>query len=382
MRISYSALETFKICPAKYKYQYLDKIKVPKSKQALFGTLIHDCLKMFHEPSRPTPPLEDELLKYFTEKWDSSVYQDEQEEAFAFHQGIQLLKRYYLKNQKQNFNIVNLEMPFQVPVAEEEDLHQITGRIDRIDKLPDGSFEVIDYKTAKKMPPQETVDKNLQLSIYYLGMTNRWPFLKTGNRPVKLSLYYLIHDEKLSTVRNNQQVKESQQEILSIISQIKNSDFEPRTNPLCPWCFYQPHCPLFRHKYKSPAPDDKKIKEIIQEYFQIKDKQNQASQRLAQLKEEINRYLDQQGLERIFGQSGQITRLPQKRFSYDFNKVKEILEPLGKWEAVLTIDSAKFKKLINQLPYPIKSQIEQTKKIEREFKVLSAKGRTSRNSRI
>ncbi|MBU1177127.1 PD-(D/E)XK nuclease family protein, partial [Patescibacteria group bacterium] len=59
MRISYSGLETFSLCPAKYKFQYIDRIKTPKIKEAVFGTLIHDCLKVFHEPSRPIPILED-----------------------------------------------------------------------------------------------------------------------------------------------------------------------------------------------------------------------------------------------------------------------------------------------------------------------------------
>jgi len=73
MRISYSGLDTFSTCPAKYKFQYIERIRVPKSKEAVFGTLIHDCLKVFHEPSKPTPLLEDDLLKYFTERWDNSI---------------------------------------------------------------------------------------------------------------------------------------------------------------------------------------------------------------------------------------------------------------------------------------------------------------------
>ena len=189
MRISYSALETFNTCPAQYKFQYIERIKVPKSKEAVFGSLIHETLKMFHEPTRLSPISEDELLKYFTQKWDPSVYQDRQEEAFAFHQGIDLLKRYYQANQGLTFNIVDLETAFEAPILDGRELHQITGKIDRIDKLEDGTFEVIDYKTGKKMPAQKVVDNNLQLSVYHLGLVNRWPSL--ANKPVKLSLYFL-----------------------------------------------------------------------------------------------------------------------------------------------------------------------------------------------
>lgn len=374
MRISYSGLETFNQCPAKYKFQYVERIKVSRSKDAVFGTLIHECLKLFHEPGRPIPLSEDELLKYFTEKWDPGIYSDEQEEAFAFHQGIGILKNYYLQNQGQDFNILNLETRFEAPILEDKELHQITGRIDRIDKLPDGTFEVIDYKTAKKMPSQENVDQNFQLSVYYLGLTNRWPSLQEENKPVKLSLYYLRHGEKLSALRNNRHIKETQGRILDLINQIKKSAFEPRANPLCDWCQYQPHCPLYKHKFirpDSPAPDEQKIKEVLKEFFEIKDRQNQDTKRSAELKETINRYCDKNGLERVFGEEGYVTRLPQRRFSYNFKQVREILEPIGKWDEILTIDAAKFRKVVDSLPYSLKKQIDQAKRLEREFKMIS-----------
>ena len=374
MRISYSGLESFSNCPAKYKYQYIDRIKVPKSKDAVFGTLIHECLRMFHDLSQTTPFSEEELLKYFTEKWNSDIYQDKQEEAFAFHQGIEMLKKYYLQNQNLSFNIVNLETLFRIPIQDK--LHQVTGRIDRIDKLKDGTFEIIDYKTTKKMPSQEMIDKNFQLSIYYLGVINQWPYLEKENRPVKLSLYYLRHGEKLSTNQNKEQIKETKERILSLINQIEKSNFEPMSDPLCDWCQYQPYCPLFKHKYikeQSPALDEEKIKKVIKEYFEIKNKQSQDNKRLIELKTAINQFCDENELDRVFGDSGYITRLPQQRFSYNFNKVKEILEPINKWNEILTIDKAKFKKVVDALPYDIKKQIDQAKKLEREFKVITIK---------
>ncbi|MBU1292261.1 PD-(D/E)XK nuclease family protein [Patescibacteria group bacterium] len=370
MRISYSGLETFSTCPAKYKFQYIDRIKTPKSKDAFFGILIHECLKLFHDPSRTTPMLEDELLKYFTQQWDKDVYQDSQEEAFAFHQGIDILKRYYLQNQNQRFNVVNLETLFQVPILD----HQITGRIDRIDKLEDGTFEVIDYKTSKKMPAQEIIDNNFQLSVYYLGLANRWPLLEKENRPVKLSLYYLRHGEKLFAFRDTQEIKKTKEKIVDIINQIDKSKFEPKSNSLCDWCQYQSYCPLYKHKFikeESPTPNDQRMQDIIKEYFAIKDRQSTENKRLTELKRVINLYCDLKGIDRVFGDEGYITRLPQQRYSYNLIKVKEILEPINKWNEILTIDKTKFKKVIDSLSYDLKKQIDQTKTLKSEFKVIS-----------
>ena len=375
MRISYSGLDTFSTCPAKYKFQYIDRIRTPRSKEAAFGTLIHECLKVFHDPSQPTPLSEDNLLKCFTEKWDNSIYQDTQEEAFAFHQGIEILKNYYVQNQGLEFNIINLEMPFEVLLSGEnkQELHQVTGRIDRIDKLSDNSFEIIDYKTSKKMPSQESIDNNLQLSIYYLGIINRWPSLKKENRPVKLSLCYLRHGEKLSTIQTNQQIKQNKQGILSLIDQIQQSSFESKTNPLCDWCQYQPYCPLYKHKYikKEQIVDEIKIKDVIKEFFEIKEKQSTGTKRLSELKDMINKYCDANQLDRVFSDQGHITRLAQKRFSYDAKKLREILEPLGKWNQILTVDKTKFKKIVDSLPSDTRKQIDAAKTLEKEFKVIT-----------
>ena len=373
MRISYSALETFTTCPAKYKFQYIDRISAPKSKEAVFGTIIHECLKKFHDPANGHPLLEEDLLKCFTDKWDCSVYLDQQEEAFAFAQGIDLLKRYYLQNQGKNFNIVSLETAIEIPIQDDKNFHQVTGKIDRIDKLDDGSFEVIDYKTSKKMPAQKFVDDNLQLAVYHLGLLHRWPSLSQAQKPVKLTLYFLKHGETLSAIKKNPQTSETKEKILDSIRQISQSNFEPRPNPLCDWCSYQPYCPLFKHKFiKEQSIDDKEISEVIAEYFSIRNNQGKDTKRLIELKAKINRYLDQKELDRVFGQAGQITRLLQQRFSYDMVKVREILEPLGKWHNILTVDVKKFKKAIDSLPYDLKKKIDQAKTLNREFKIIYA----------
>ncbi len=375
MRVSYSQLDTFSVCPAKYKFQYLEKIKTPKSKEALFGTLIHECLRLFHSPDSSIPLSEEDLLKYFTAKWENEPYQDKQEEAFAFHQGIEILKNYYAQNQTINSTVVGLEVPFKTPLktSDKEQFH-ISGRIDRIDKLLDGSFEVIDYKTSRKMPPQSEVDSNLQLSVYYLGLLNRWPKLAEEKRPIKLSLYYVRHGEKISTIQKKEQLEENKEKIKELVEEIKNSHYQPRANPLCDWCPYQPHCPLYKHKYlDSYNVDDCQIKEAIKRYFVIKDQQASHAREMAQLKETINRYCDEKGIDRVFGDEGYITRLSQQRFSYDPEKIKEVLKPLNKWEAVLSLDKTKLKKIIPSLPRPERKELEKAKIQAKEFKTISAK---------
>ncbi|MCW1949262.1 MAG: PD-(D/E)XK nuclease family protein, partial [Candidatus Shapirobacteria bacterium] len=64
MRLSYSALETFQSCPFKYKLQEIDKIKAPKSKEAVFGSTVHSTLKFIHTPGILSPTL-DQAMEHF-----------------------------------------------------------------------------------------------------------------------------------------------------------------------------------------------------------------------------------------------------------------------------------------------------------------------------
>ena len=70
MRISYSSVGTYQTCPLKYKYQHVDRIPEPKSKEAVFGTLIHAVMKYIHTPSLLSPSVE-QALDYFAKGWNS-----------------------------------------------------------------------------------------------------------------------------------------------------------------------------------------------------------------------------------------------------------------------------------------------------------------------
>jgi RecB family exonuclease len=64
-----------------------------------------------------------------------------------------------------------LEQPFVVPLnlPGGERRLKIGGKIDRVDKLPGGKIEIIDYKTGANIPTQKQIDHDLQLTFYTLA---------------------------------------------------------------------------------------------------------------------------------------------------------------------------------------------------------------------
>lgn len=383
MRTSYSALETFKQCPQKYKFQEIDKIKAPKSKEAVFGTLIHSSLH--HMFSRdPLFPTLDEVVAHFRDAWsnEEKLSMTQEEKALYLEQGENILKRFYAKNAPWNFNVVDLESRFEVVVEDPKTgaAHILAGIMDRIDKPQDDAYEIIDYKTTRKMKSQEAVDSDLQLSLYHLGLTRRWPHIAPD--AIRLSLYYVKHGEKISTTRTAQQTEHTSSVVLGMIRAIEvgreTGEFPPQPSALCDWCGYKPLCPAWKYLYqkKDTGADTaiENIDAVLAEFFTLKKTNQETEQRLAALQGILKTYMEREGLTRLFSNEGTVAKKIQERFAYDFDKVKVALEAADRadiWQALFAPDEKKLKQLVKTLPLPLRQQIDEARTLAKRYEILT-----------
>ena len=222
------------------------------------------------------------------------------------------------------------------------------------------------------------MNRDLQLSIYALGIITRWPHVEPER--LTLSLYFLKHGEKLSTKHTEREIEASKESIVRTISEIRtkvvnDERFEPTPGPYCASCSYRPICPVWKHLYKKPeaeTPDDAALEAAIAEYFDVLKSDKAAAKRLSELRGLIRGAMEARGFDRVFGSEGYLTRKVQQRFGYDFDKVRAVLEPLGRWGEILDADEKKLKAIIATLPPDAKAAIEDAKILEREFTVLAA----------
>ncbi len=378
-------MDTYKTCPLKFKFQQLDKIRTPKNIEMVFGSAIHSALKYMFERT-PLYPTLDEVIDFFRGKWDEQTAalgeeKSKEEKGALREQGIALLKNFYKKNQPWNFNAVELESFFSAELEDPEtgEKHVLTGIMDRIDKNPeDGSYEIIDYKTAKKMPAQSAVDSDLQMSIYHLGLVKRWPHL--ASRKIKLSLFFLKHGEKISTVRSQKQLDETAAAVLSAIREIEgrmadNCDFPPFPSALCDWCGYRKMCPMWKHLYAEnrPAVSEGQMKDIVKSYFELKEEGQKNKSRLDELKTAIYGFMDDQKVERVFGDAGYITRTSRESASYDIEKAEEALKRAGKWEDILSPDEKKLEKILPSLPRYAREKVLEARSVKRTVTLTASK---------
>lgn len=244
--LSYSQIETFNTCPLHYKLKYIYKVPTPPSASQSFGTTMHATLKNFFEGvSKGEKPTDKFIIKLLEDNWIKEGYKDKKHEAEFLQKG----KDYVVGFLKYGFNPKNLpemlEQPFTVPLNRKDNGGiKIGGKIDRVDTFPDGSIEIIDYKTGATIPTQKDVDKNLQLSFYALAATTipTEPFAKNPEE-VKLSLYFLDNQEKISTVRTAKQLEEAREEIFKVRDEIEKSDFKCSGHMFCQMgCEYSLFC--------------------------------------------------------------------------------------------------------------------------------------------
>jgi hypothetical protein len=218
-----------------------------------------------------------------------------------------------------------------------------------MDRLPGGGYEIIDYKTNRRLPPMSRIDQDLQLSIYWLAAQQVW-----GIEPERLTLYYLLPGQRMTTTRTHEQADDLRKRIAVVAERIAAGKFEPRENPLCNWCDYKPLCPVFRHKYEKehgdPAP---RMTEIADEWVELKRQGRTVYKRLDELAGLINAFCEEHNYRRLYTTDGSaIERRPQHVTAPDEERLRQILEPHGLWERVLSVDPKKVSDLVESRKLP------------------------------
>jgi RecB family exonuclease len=310
-----------------------------------FGDSLHQALYRFHSRPVPVAPSLEELHEMLDAVWVGEGYTGVSEEQTYLEHGRQVLAQYHRENAAAYRIPAALEFRFQIEVEGVT----VSGVIDRMDRIPGGGYEIIDYKTNRRLPPQQRIDEDLQLSVYHLAAREVW-----GIEPERLTLYYLLPGQRMSTVRTTAHIDELRRRIVTVAQRIEAARFEPRQNPLCDWCDFQAMCPLYRHAYEKEAGDPApRMTEVVDEWIDLKRQGRDVYRRLDELGGLINAFCDEHGYRRLFGSDGSaVDRRPQHVTAPVEERVRAVLEPLGLWEEVLSVDPRKLSDLIESRSLP------------------------------
>ena len=203
--LSYSQLDSFMTCPLQYKYRYILKIPVPSSAALSFGDTMHRTVRAFYEVVKAGKhPTKDVLLELLEKNWSPLGYGDKKYQEKMKHHGRELLVGFYDKGYDPTRIPMDLEASFKIRITPTLTLG---GRIDRVDELPDGKLEIIDYKTGQA-PKTRDPGRDPQLTVYALAATDAGIYQKNPDQVI-VSFYFFENQEKVSATRTVDQLTQS-----------------------------------------------------------------------------------------------------------------------------------------------------------------------------
>jgi putative RecB family exonuclease len=242
---SYSKLMTYDQCALKYKYKYIDKIKmqVDSTIEALLGSCVHDALEyLYNERIKGRILKLDELLEYYLKIWQENfsdkhlIVKEGVTENEYLNKGVIFLTRYYSKHAPFDDNTLETEKKVTLPL---DDKSHLIGFVDRlVFNERDDKYEIHDYKTGR-LKSQEQSDMDWQLALYAMAIKEE---MKDG-KDIILVWHYLDHDIKIVSSRTENELVRLKKDVLELIREIESARFFPHNkSTLCNWCEFKPIC--------------------------------------------------------------------------------------------------------------------------------------------
>jgi len=241
-RLSASAVQTYETCPLQFKLDRDWKISGEAGAPMQYGASMHRVLLAYYQSVLQGRAItEDELLALFRSDLASERIQDAYQYDLYLQQGIEQLKEFIAVCARGPVpNVLHTEEHFEVKVGPTI----VAGRIDRMDRLPDGGVVITDYKTGRPKS-QEDADGSLQLSIYALAAQEKW-----GYRTERLMFYNLQENSSVATTRSETQLQEAKLKVEEVAQDIAAGKFDPKPNfTNCRLCAYRSLCPVTEKRF-------------------------------------------------------------------------------------------------------------------------------------
>ncbi len=242
--LSASDVDLYMTCPLKYKFARVFAIPQEPTINQRFGILIHNVLERYHsEELRGFGGDDggeggegglDRLLNLFEAGWRRTGFGFSDDELQYRDRAVAALARYHERHTAGAARPVWLERRFSFKIGD----NTIGGRVDRVDRHPDGSYELIDYKTGAAKSAAELAG-DLQIALYRVAARDAWDIEAADG-----AYWYVLDDEKVPAGGEPDALERVERTVAEVAEGITSQDFEPRPDfEVCSWCDYRLICP-------------------------------------------------------------------------------------------------------------------------------------------
>ncbi len=264
-----STLKTWLSCPLMYKFRHLDKLEPSfRYPGTIHGSALHLVLAWLHEGE-----WNGDLRALYTKALNHYLYASDEEHIpvrwkHDMHKeieslkanAVEILENYRSKDYNRQALVLFSEVQFRVKILG----YEFTGTIDQVRKNPDGSLELLDFKSSKMRPNHYAIPNDIQLTLYayalkfgVLLVDGIW--VKPNMLVDSVGIYFLrahevykrksvngdVGDEKgspfMRTNKSIQDLRAFRTEIRHQLSAMVKPWYYPNTAS-CAFCTYSEHC--------------------------------------------------------------------------------------------------------------------------------------------
>jgi RecB family exonuclease len=172
--LTYSALNTFRNCPRKYKNRYLDNLRPRERAEALsFGSVIHTAIELWYRSPDTQSRLPD-VLAYIDDAFENRVVDSNL--MVQWHLATAMIRGYAERYATEEFEVVEVEKEFVGEIrnpdtGRQSQTFRIAGKVDGIVRCHDGLY-LLEHKTASTVDASYLdklwTDTQIALYCYYL----------------------------------------------------------------------------------------------------------------------------------------------------------------------------------------------------------------------
>ena len=172
--LTYSALNTFRNCPRKYKNRYVDNLRPRERPEALsFGSVVHTAIELWYRSQDIESRLRD-VLAYIDDAFENRVVDTNL--MVQWHLAIAMIRGYAQRYATEDFEVVEVEKEFVGEIrnpdtGRQSQTFRIAGKVDGIVRCHDGLY-LLEHKTASTVDASYLdklwTDTQIALYCYYL----------------------------------------------------------------------------------------------------------------------------------------------------------------------------------------------------------------------
>ncbi len=248
--LSPTRIQTYLTCRVKYYWAYLSPLgrRFHRRDPALtLGANLHRVLQLFHHLGGAETLSREQLAYALETLWRADRFETPEQSEAHKQLGHALIADYYERHAARPTPARTLFTEKTLRMDRGE--YVLMGRLDRVDEHPDGTLEIIDYKSQRETVSEEQVANDLALNCYALLLQHHYP-----DRPLLLSIYALRAGMKATVAISADQLQEFGRLLDELAQQILNTEFDrlsPQPIPHCEVCEYLPLCT--RHFGLTPS---------------------------------------------------------------------------------------------------------------------------------